>query len=207
VTDGIISLALTCFGVLLVALVPEFRAVFCAWLAVMRAAVAVLMPARQAKSARPYPDYAAPCLHRNAVPVESVLGDVLAKLCPDCDEQLDADFAPPLPGSGPIASMFPPKGGKAAAAACGVTMAQAAEGMQQLIRSMHGIPPAAIGAGHAAEPGHSASVYGGVVSYWAEGAGYPVTRSADGELTWDATAMGTVYIPHQILGSEEDGQL
>jgi hypothetical protein len=169
VTDGIISLALACFAGLLVALVPEFRAVFCSWLAVMHAVAAVLMPARQAKSARPYPDYAAPCLHRNAVPVESVLGDVLAKLCPDCDEQLDADFAPPLPGSGPIASMFLPKGEKAASAAYGVTMAQAAEGMQQLIRSMHGIPPIAIGAEHAADPGHSVSTYGGVVSYWTEG--------------------------------------
>jgi len=36
-----------------------------------------------------------PCRHRNAIPVESVLGEVVAKLCPDCGDQLDAGYVPP----------------------------------------------------------------------------------------------------------------
>jgi len=62
------------------------------------------------RAERHRPGYAAassPCSHRNAVPVEAVTGEVIAKLCPDCDEQLEAGF---VPGFGPIASMFLPPG-------------------------------------------------------------------------------------------------
>jgi hypothetical protein len=146
-----------------------------------------------------------PCRHRNVVPVESVLGDVIAKLCPDCDEQLEAGFEPPavfmsVPDAvaaasaerkRPVRYVKPPQlkcycnwcrgrpgvhGAEATAlyrAQCaevmkrseamraadinrrldaidwtgGVTTAQLAEGMQKIaeaIRSLHGIPPAAI---------------------------------------------------------------
>lgn len=33
-----------------------------------------------------------PCPHSGAVPVESVLGEVVAWLCPECDEQLPAEW-------------------------------------------------------------------------------------------------------------------
>jgi hypothetical protein len=39
---------------------------------------------------RPRPVVAPTCYHRNAIPVEALLGEVVAKLCPDCGEQLDA---------------------------------------------------------------------------------------------------------------------
>ena len=32
------------------------------------------------------------CDHRQAVPVDSVTGELLAALCPDCDTQLPAEF-------------------------------------------------------------------------------------------------------------------
>lgn len=33
-----------------------------------------------------------PTSHRNAVPVEDLLGERVATLCPDCDRQLPADW-------------------------------------------------------------------------------------------------------------------
>ena len=33
-----------------------------------------------------------PCLHFGAVPVESLMGETVAKLCPSCDQQLPARF-------------------------------------------------------------------------------------------------------------------
>jgi hypothetical protein len=37
--------------------------------------------------------YGPRCPHYNAVPVESVVtGELLARLCPDCDQQLYADY-------------------------------------------------------------------------------------------------------------------
>lgn len=37
------------------------------------------------------------CCHANAVPVEDLLGEVVAALCPDCDQQLPASSAPEPP--------------------------------------------------------------------------------------------------------------
>ena len=36
------------------------------------------------------------CQHASAVPVESVAGERVSWLCPDCDAQLDADWRKPL---------------------------------------------------------------------------------------------------------------
>lgn len=36
------------------------------------------------------------CAHGGAVPVESVEGETVAKLCTKCDTQLEADFVPSL---------------------------------------------------------------------------------------------------------------
>jgi hypothetical protein len=41
------------------------------------------------------PDRALPCRHSKALPVESVLGDVVAWLCPHCDQQLSAEWTQP----------------------------------------------------------------------------------------------------------------
>lgn len=35
--------------------------------------------------------------HTTAVPVDSVAGDIVAWLCPDCDQQLPADWEPARP--------------------------------------------------------------------------------------------------------------
>jgi hypothetical protein len=35
----------------------------------------------------------APCAHEPAVPVPGIGGDVVAWLCPQCDDQLPADFS------------------------------------------------------------------------------------------------------------------
>jgi hypothetical protein len=35
------------------------------------------------------------CRHVDAVPVEDLLGEAVAALCPDCDQQLPAAWAPP----------------------------------------------------------------------------------------------------------------
>lgn len=41
----------------------------------------------------PVSEWKPKCTHPNAVPVESVVtGDVLARLCPDCNEQLDGPW-------------------------------------------------------------------------------------------------------------------
>jgi hypothetical protein len=38
-----------------------------------------------------------PCIHADAVPVESVTGETVAWLCPACDRQLDAEWKPGWP--------------------------------------------------------------------------------------------------------------
>lgn len=37
-------------------------------------------------------DWQRPCVHRHAVPVETVTGETIAHLCPDCDAQLAAEW-------------------------------------------------------------------------------------------------------------------
>jgi hypothetical protein len=57
-----------------------------------RAHVSGLMSALRESGLLEQTAFAAPaCAHSNAVPVESVVtGELLARLCPDCDEQLPA---------------------------------------------------------------------------------------------------------------------
>jgi hypothetical protein len=49
------------------------------------------------------------CAHASAVPVESVTGETVAWLCPDCDQQLDTDPEPPPPPPVPTGSVTAPR--------------------------------------------------------------------------------------------------
>ena len=53
------------------------------------------MSARIRRAKPPVPVAANPCRHPAAIPVESVYGEIVAHLCPACDEQLDGDWKPP----------------------------------------------------------------------------------------------------------------
>lgn len=65
----------------------------------------------QARFARTYLDgLGDTCRHRNAVPVEDLLGEVVAWLCPDCDDQLPVTVPIPedVAAAWRMPSMLPP---------------------------------------------------------------------------------------------------
>lgn len=138
---------------------------------------------RRGAVSQPAPELSRPrCAHTGAIPVESVLGEVVAHLCPACGEQLPEVWPPPV---SPLASVFG-----------GVTMAEAQAALTEFMRQI-GRPPVIL---PPADPdplpaGQGCAICGGEPAVYSDAAGHwrPVCGAcSDGpECTCNAATGGS----------------